>query len=72
MNGFFIAITVPIIFSRKHAGFQGGCRIGRDLPGGGKTRPGGKRRILDSRNLPVWRQGFSCWWPICWGMVFKF
>jgi hypothetical protein len=59
MNGFFIAITVPVIFSRKHAGFQGRCRIGRALPGGGKTRPGGKRRILDSRNLPVLRQDFS-------------
>ncbi len=34
--------------------------IGRALPGGGKSRPGGNRRILDSKNLPLERQEFSC------------
>lgn len=62
MDGFLLAIRVPVVFARKHAGFQPGCRIGRALPGGGKTHPGGKRRILDSNKLPLERQDFSDFW----------
>jgi hypothetical protein len=39
MFAFFIAITVPDLFPRKHAGFEAACRVGSTLPGGGKRQP---------------------------------
>jgi len=44
---------------RLGVGSAGLCRSG------GKTRPGGNRRILDSKNLPFRRQEFSCFASTC-------
>jgi hypothetical protein len=36
---FFIAISMPDVLVRKHAGFEAACRVGSSLPGGGKRQP---------------------------------
>jgi hypothetical protein len=47
-------------FLEEICGFSGHVSDRQAFAGGGKSRPAGGRRILDSRKMPFLRQDFSC------------